>query len=717
MQNTFNKSKHSLVRALVTVLMVAAITMSFLCLPASAESIIGTPFTSYTYWEGYPAKIPVETKASYEVNRVISGEQLNTGNFKEIQHMFSYGGYLYVLDSGNGRLLKFDKNYHVVETITSFDYKGQKITFTGAKGIFIDDKGMLLADTVNKRILCVKDGKVERILTKPNDPAIPATFDYAPMKLIRDNSGYLYVLCEGSYYGIMVYSDEYEFFGFFGANNVKTSFSGAIRNLITSLFETEEKHGASLQRLPYTLLDICIDSEGFISAVNSSGSGQIRVFGLTGLNTLNKKGSFAASSADGYNFADNPFSYVSKTSRYRVSTSSECTSIAADKDGYYYMVDSYHGRIFVYDKNCTLLTVFGGGQQTGTQLGTFLSPSSVVAFGDDLLVSDFSGNNITVFRLTEYGKRLRTANTLTYESRYVEAKPYWQEINKQDKNCQLAYRGLAKAALKEKDYDAAMAYAKQGLDAETYSLAFEEVRNNFISNNFWWIMILVIGIIVGLTALLVVTKKRQITFIKSPKLNTAMTTIIHPFESFKNVKYKNLGSPLIATIMLILFFVTTVMARTLGGFAFGAVDLSNFNSLLMMLGTIGIVLLWVVSNWLVCILFTGKGTMKEVYCSTCYCLMPMLIYNIGYIALSNVLTPSANSPFDLFGNICYLATIVLLLLSITVVHDFSFFKAIGLALLIVIAMAIVGFVLFSMLTLLQNLLSFVIGVYNEIALR
>jgi len=82
-----------------------------------------------------------------------------------------------------------------------------------------------------------------------------------------------------------------------------------------------------------------------------------------------------------------------------------------------------------------------------------------------------------------------------------------------------------------------------------------------------------------------------------------------------------------------------------------------------------------------------------------------------------VLIPSANSPFELLGNICYLFTGVLLLLAVTVIHDFSFFKAIGTAIATIIGMAIVAFILFSMLTLWQEILGFILSVFNEVTLR
>ena len=42
-----------------------------------------------------------------------------------------------------------------------------------------------------------------------------------------------------------------------------------------------------------------------------------------------------------------------------------------DKNGFYYVIDGTRGRVFVYDMDINLLGVFGGGLNTGKQLGTF----------------------------------------------------------------------------------------------------------------------------------------------------------------------------------------------------------------------------------------------------------------------------------------------------------------------------------------------------------
>jgi hypothetical protein len=53
----------------------------------------------------------------------------------------------------------------------------------------------------------------------------------------------------------------------------------------------------------------------------------------------------------------------------------------------------------------------------------------------------------------------------------------------------------------------------------------------------------------------------------------------------------------------------------------------------------------------------------------------------------------------------------------TIVHDFSFFKSMAMAVLILLGMFVIAFVIFVMLSLSQNLLNFVVQIFNEVTMR
>ena len=144
---------------------------------------------------------------------------------------------------------------------------------------------------------------------------------------------------------------------------------------------------------------------------------------------------------------------------------------------------------------------------------------------------------------------------------------------------------------------------------------------------------------------------------------------------------------------------------------------SSFNAIFILLGTVGVLLLWVLVNWAVCILFEGKGRLKEIYYVSCYCLMPQIIYSILFLILSHLVIPSHSSLFSILSTICNISTAVLILISMTVVHEFDFFKSIGTAVATIIGMGVAAFVIFIVLMLGQDFVGFIIGIFREVLLR
>ena len=130
-----------------------------------------------------------------------------------------------------------------------------------------------------------------------------------------------------------------------------------------------------------------------------------------------------------------------------------------------------------------------------------------------------------------------------------------------------------------------------------------------------------------------------------------------------------------------------------------------------------LVLLWVVVNWAVCVLFEGKGRLKEIYITSCYSLTPLIIYSIIYIILSYFMTPSSVSFLDLLGSLSTIYFVIMILLSVMVVHEFDFVRAALTSVCTVFGMLICAFLLFMALTLCQDFISFIVSIVQESMLR
>lgn len=716
------KIRRLLTRALLCMLIVLMLVPS-ISVAAVSEKTDEIGYESYTFWYGFTGRTRrvVPTKPMYSVGAVLTSQELGCTAESTIDDSHvSDSGLTYVLDGGASRVLILDAEYKIQ---SSFNYvsaeDGARLYFHKAKGIFVDEhEAVYIADTQNARVIkCDSAGNLIRLYTLPDSHLIPAAFNYQPVKVAVDQKGYVYILSNGSYYGAILYSPEDEFLGFYGSNDVAATFAQALTTLWNRLFLNNAKRAEMTRSLPYTFNDLWVDGEGFVYTVTGSSvnDGQVKRLNPGGSNVL---------PSDGENFVDDERGSdpVFKTARTQ-----NLVGIAADDDGFIYVVDSYYGRIYIYDNECNMVSAFGGGIKDGGQDGTFYNPSALSYNKDnqDVIITDNNQDTITVFNITDHGKLIKSAQAKTIVGDYEEALDEWNEVLESDRNCQLAYAGLAKAyyvmgqstedtALASEYNSKAIELARQGYDRDTYALAFDSVRTEWLRNNFTWVLLIVVVLIAGLIALLVYTTKHKVRLIKNEKVHIATTMITHPFENFRDMKEKNLTSIPVCLVIILLYYVFDVMETTMGGFAFTYFDPSSYNALLILAKTAGMVILWTVTNWAVCTLFGGKGKIKEIFSVISYALIPSLIGSIIYIVCSNVLVPDEAAFLSVLTVICTAYTFILLAAGSMIVHDYGLGKFIVTTLLTLVGCAIVIFLLLSVGILLQQTGGFIATIYSEI---
>lgn len=721
------------------------LALLMLCgISVSAADLEEVPYYSYCFWEGPSRFEAVPMRAMYEPEMQLSGTSLGTTELSNADYITLSKDYktLYIMDSGNGRILAVDAaTKALIKEIGEIQSAEGALNYTGSTGLYVSEEGeYYIADTKNNRVIIADDnGQCLRVLTRPEDDmSVPADLTYSPIRVLKDDKDYLYVAVVGGYYGMMVYDTEYNFLGFHGSFKVEQSVLTTIKGWITSLFMTNEKAEQSAKKNPADILDISIDQKGMLYTLSSGNYGQIKRLGLNGNQTLNHKFGFTTQSGDLISFKENPASYYNVKERINVSQ----TSFTVDPDNFIYILDQNRGRISMYDEECRSICTFGTGFGGGEQVGTFQTPKSIACSGDKLYVLDFNSNLVTVFNLTEYGKLFKQANNLTIAGEYATALPMWREVLKLDANNQRAYEGIGKAMLQQADfamdeaeaiedkadrksaiedakvlYRQTMEYAELGNDQQTYSQAFEVIQKDWLTNNFWWLFLACLAAVGGIAALLVLSKKRKIFEIKNVKVKTALSVPIHPIQAFNSLKYQKTGSVPLAILFIVLFYLTSVSEDLYGGFMYVITDTSNYNSLFTLIGSVGILLLWVIVNWGICILNEGKGSLSEVFTMSCYSMAPLIVYSVIYTVASHLIPASNTSTFGLLSTIMFIYTALLLLLGMTVVHEYSFFKAMGMAVLVILCMLLAAFVIFSVVLLSQQFINFFVDIFNEIMLR
>ena len=127
------------------------------------------PSRSYTYNE---EKEAVPSPNGFQVQQVIYGKDLPCLSFSNAQDLFvDSDGNLYLLDSGNARVLLLDQSFAFVKELSAFRWQGEELTLSpGAEGIFYQEATGLLyiADTASDRIVVSDlEGTVRDVYEKP----------------------------------------------------------------------------------------------------------------------------------------------------------------------------------------------------------------------------------------------------------------------------------------------------------------------------------------------------------------------------------------------------------------------------------------------------------------------------------------------------------------------------------------------------------------------
>ena len=717
--------------AVLLAVMVVAGTM----VTAFAETSQYVPYENYTYWEditGSGRKL-VYNRPMYNTQFVLSSSDIGIDAFIELVDVCTdKNENVYLLDKGSpdvsAKIVVLDASYKFVKEISKVykevDGTVEELDFTGAYNVYVhSDATIYICDTEHGRVLkCDNDGRYIDEYTLPDSPLIPEDFTYRPVKVVADSRGYVYILSEGSYYGALLFAPAEsgtakEFIGFYGANTVVGGILGAIQSALNRMFPNNEKMKNQTRVLPYTFSDIVIDNRDFIyTTTDSASKGQLKKLNPGAGNNILK--------SNDKRFIDDA---VNRTylGGLNFALYQKIIGLDVDDKEFMYALDSTYGRIYLYDAQCRLLTTFGGGMQSGTQKGTFQTASAICiketkdtdgnVLVNDVLVTDKTNNTLTVFRRNDYGNMVVGLTRMTIDGDYVESREGWEEAMKLDKNLQIAYTGLARAYLAEKNYEKAMEVALEGYDRDTYALAFEYHRQNLVSKYFALLFGAVVLIVAAIIVAVVLKKRKATDEVKADsETKLALSTLIHPGLAFEEMKDKKRGSIRVALVILLLFYVSAVIQVLWGGFLFTKYDPGTFNSLWVLVQSVGLVALWVISNWLVTTLMGGKGKLKEIFVVTCYCLMPMIGARLIYIVLTNFLLPTEGSFLGILTTVAMIYSGLLLVIGMMRIHDFSMGRLIGTSLLTVFGMAAIIFLMILVGILLQQLGGFVATIVTEL---
>ena len=611
----------------------------------------GVPYKTYTedsngrLIETQDAYIPINVLNSF---RMIEDDEEVTYSLNAPEDIFIDGqNNIYIADTGNKRILVIEPGLKNIRVI------GEDL-LSRPTGVYVCEDGYIYVADYEKQSVYKfnQNNEVVHTYTRPNHPLYGRDHVFRPGKITLDRRGNLYIVDVGNPNGIIQLSQTGEFLGYFGTNYIQPS----LRTIIQFMFYTKEQR-ASLYKLPPAPNNLVTDHEGLINTITRNVNGNaIKKMNISGHNLLPE------------NMTDD----------------ARLIDLAIGPIGNIYAI-SEAGFIYEYDMEGNLLFRFGGSDLTGLKKGMFSIPSAItVDEHSNLYVLDRASSMLHVFIPTEFANLVHEAIYYFQEGLYIESHEPWKEVLKMNNMFDLAHLGIGKAYFQDQMYEEALFHFQIANAKSEYSEAYWQIRNE-------WLMSYVVWIFGGIALFFIFFKLTKLfgwlDHIKEPfgKLKNKLFQfkIIrelaflnyfkkHPVDGFYGIKREEKSSYITATILYFLYYVITVLSMIYTGFVFNHYELHTLSLFKVATNHIGPLLVFVVTNYLVSSINDGEGKFKDIYISTIYCFMPLIMYWPIVIILSNFLTLNEAFIYQAAMYILWAWTIILLYLMIKEIHNYSF---------------------------------------------
>ena len=501
---------------------------------------------NYDYWQDYR-----ESPDAYRVSNVLySGDLGLEVAMKRPQSLFVQGNMLYVVDTGNNRILEIERNgydFELVRIIDEFKVGAAEqpaaeetvaaeeaavteetaaaeenvvaeeaaaaeeavaadlptvTTFNTPNDVAVDKEGNIyVADTNNQRIVMMdKDLNYVMQFTKPADTTFDQSLSFLPNKLVIDNSGRVFTLATNVNKGVVKFEANGEFTGYVGANKVVYSL---VDYVWKTFFMTEEQRAQQESFVPTEYCNIYMDEDSFIYATNISFDEYSLIWDeAQPIRRLNGVGTDILIKNDRYPPIGELY-WQEQAKDYH--GPSKFMDITVLHDDIYVGIDRTRGRLYGYDSQGIMLWAFGN---MGNSDGCFSNAISIEHMGTDLFVLDQNEGAITVFVPTEYGNLIYDANRAYLSGDYDGSADLWREVLKMNANYNLAFIGIGRSLMRQENYTEAMDYFKMAMDRDNYGRAFRLWRKIWVEENIVW-MVAVIAVIIIIPVVLRSIKKKK----------------------------------------------------------------------------------------------------------------------------------------------------------------------------------------------------------------
>lgn len=204
---------------------------------------------------------------------------------------------------------------------------------------------------------------------------------------------------------------------------------------------------------------------------------------------------------------------------------------------------------------------------------------------------------------------------------------------------------------------------------------------------------------------------------KKEKLLYPFYVLSHPFDGFYEIRHRSKGSVWLALLLVLLFGLSFSLNRRYAGFVVNLIDPMSVDVRMEMIGVFAAVILFATANWSITCLMEGEGRFKDIITVIGYSMLPMVLTFVPATVLSWFIASDEESIYYILINLSMIFFVLLLLVGIMVIHNFSFGKTLLTLFLTFVALLLIIFVILLLVSLINQVWLFLVSAYTELILR
>ena len=200
-------------------------------------------------------------------------------------------------------------------------------------------------------------------------------------------------------------------------------------------------------------------------------------------------------------------------------------------------------------------------------------------------------------------------------------------------------------------------------------------------------------------------------------LQYSLYVIFHPFKGFWDLKHEKKGNAFSAWLIVSMLIVLLILRRQFTGFILNFNKQNEMNVFVEILSILAPLGLWCLSNWCITTLVDGEGSFKDIFITTAYALTPVVLINIPLLLFSNIIILEETVFYTVLDVLSILWAVLLILIGIMTVHQFTMSKTFVTIAVAVLGMVIILFLILLFVSIVQQIVSFVDLLWTELSMR